>query len=262
MAYNAISGDYLISQINSIEDVPFHLMRLAINYRDQLDQFEPDTRKVLQHIVDNFLQESSNSETASGSGTMASEAEHVGNVDLSGGYDWDSDPQDFSIDVNEAGAATVTLDTATSDVATTVTAINTALSTAGVSGVEAFADGNNVGIRTTSDGADQTFTLSAGSPNALGTLGWTADTYDGTDDDRQTTFTTSLDSSPEDVSVSVRVNGSSRAYTVTEENPLTIELATGITSGDELVVTVSDSLTAEEWFKPALIDPADYIYKE
>ncbi|MFW6002093.1 MAG: hypothetical protein ACOCQD_02030, partial [archaeon] len=257
MAYNAISGDYLISQINSIEDVPFHLMRLAINYRDQLDQFEPDTRKVLQHIVDNFLQESSDSETLNGSGSMASEAEHIGTEDLSGGYDWATNTEDFSISVDGAEAVTVTLDTdTTGSLSDVVSALNDALP----GGVEAFADGDNVGIRTTSTGSDESFTLASGTTDdALVTLGWSTGTYTGEDDDRQTSFITSLDSSPEDVSVSVQVNGSSRSYTVTEEKPLTIELATGITSEDELVVTISDALTAEEWFKPALIDPADYI---
>lgn len=255
MAYNTISGDYLISQIKTKEDVPFHLMRYAVIYRDQLDTFEPDMRSVLQYIVNNFLQESSNSESFTGSGTMASEATHTGSADLSTGYDWGAAAEDFTIDVNGAGAATVTLDALTSDVATTVTALNSALP----AGVTAFADGVNVGIRTTTDGADQSFVLAEGT-GALTTLGLSAGTYTGTDDTRLKTFTTSLDSSPADVSVSVQVGGSSRSYTVTQENPLAIELATGISAEDEVVISVSDALTAAEYLSERpLIDPINYI---
>ena len=48
--------------------------------------------------------------------------------------------------------------------------------------VEAFASVNNVGLRSLSTGAMQTFTLGAGAPNALTTLGMTAGTYTGTAD--------------------------------------------------------------------------------
>ena len=262
MAYNNISGEYFISQIKTKEDVPYHLMRYAVVYRDRLDEFtDPDMRAILQHIVNNFLTEGGSSENFTGSGTMASEATHTGNADLSGGYDWGTTPEDFTIDVNSTGAVTVTLDTLTSDVTTTVSTVNSALSTASVAGVEAFADGTNVGIRSTTDGSDQSFVLAEGT-GALGTLGMTAGTYTGTDDDRQTVFTTSgLDASPSDVSISVQVNGSSRSYTVTQENPVAIELATGISAEDNLVISVSDALTAEEYLREKpLIDPADYIY--
>jgi hypothetical protein len=160
--------------------------------------------------------------------------------------------------VNGAGAATVTLDTdTTGSVSNVVSALNAALP----AGVEAFADGVNVGIRTIATGSGENFILAEGS-GALSTLGMSAGTYTGTDDTRETSFTTSLDASPSDVSVSVQVNGSSRSYTVTQENPLAIELATGISAEDNLVVSVSDALTVDEYFseKP-LTDPADYIFE-
>jgi hypothetical protein len=110
----------------------------------------------------------------------ASRATHTGTADLSTGYDWATTNQDFSINVNGAGATTVNLITLTTDVATTVTAINAAFTTAGVSGVEAFASGINVGIRTTANGIGQSFVLAAGTTDALVTLGLTAGTYTGT----------------------------------------------------------------------------------
>jgi len=117
-------------------------------------------------------------------GTVAS---HVGSVDMSSGYTgWTASPEDFNITVNGVGPTNVVLNTDTSDMATTVAEINNELSTAGVTGVEAFANGNNVGIRTISPGSSQNFVLAAGAPDALATLGWTANTYTGTDDDPDT----------------------------------------------------------------------------
>ena len=110
----------------------------------------------------------------------ASSATHTGTANLSTGFDWATTNQDFSINVNGTGATTVNLTTLTTNVATTVTAINAAFTTAGVSGVEAFASGINVGIRTTANGIGQSFILASGTTDALVTLGLTAGTYTGT----------------------------------------------------------------------------------
>lgn len=110
----------------------------------------------------------------------ATVATHTGTEDLSTGYDWASTNEDFSINVNGAGATTVNLTVLTTDVATTVTAINNALTAAGVEGVEAFASGINVGIRTLFKGTGQSFILATGTTDALVTLGWSAATYTGT----------------------------------------------------------------------------------
>ena len=120
-------------------------------------------------------------------GTVAS---HVGTADMFSGYTgWTASPEDFDITVNGVGPTNVVLDTDTTDVATTVAEVNNELSTAGVTGVEAFPSGNNVGIRTNSPGSSQNFVLAAGTNDALATLGWMANTYTGTDDDPDTVTT-------------------------------------------------------------------------
>ncbi len=114
--------------------------------------------------------------------TAAQPASHTGTADLSSGYTgWSSTPEDFNI--NYSGSDyNIVLDTDTTDVATTVTEINNSLSTAGLSGIEAFASSNNVGLRTTAAGSTESFTLSAGDTvDALSTLGMTAGTYTGSD---------------------------------------------------------------------------------
>lgn len=112
--------------------------------------------------------------------STATPATHTGTVDLSTGYDWATTNEDFSINVNGAGATTINLTVLTTNVATTVTAINNALTAAGVTGVEAFASGVNVGIRTLFNGTGQSFILASGVVDALATLGWSLATYTGT----------------------------------------------------------------------------------
>jgi hypothetical protein len=112
-------------------------------------------------------------------------ADHVGTADMSSGYDWGTTNETFDITVNGAGPNTVTLNSLTTDVTTTVTEINNEFANASpsaVTGVEAYDAGSGyVGIRTTSAGSSETFTLATGSPDALATLGWTAGVYTGTD---------------------------------------------------------------------------------
>lgn len=100
----------------------------------------------------------------------------LGNANLSGGFDWGTTNETFTINVNGAGVLTVTLDTLTTDVATTITEIDTQLATAGVTGVEAYGSGNFVGIRTTSAVPNQTIVLAEGT-GALARLGLAAGSY-------------------------------------------------------------------------------------
>lgn len=116
-------------------------------------------------------------ETVTQAGTKAN---HLGTANLTAGYDWSGTSEKFSINVNNGGATEVTLTADCANVGAVVSEINTALGTAVVTGVEAYASGNYVGIRTTTDGSNQSFILATASPSALTTLGWTAATYTGT----------------------------------------------------------------------------------
>lgn len=100
----------------------------------------------------------------------------LGTQNLSGGFGWGVTPETFTINVNGAGVLTVTLDTLTTDVATTIIEIDAQLATAGVTGVEAYGSGNFVGIRTTSANPNQSIVLAEGT-GALARLGITAGTY-------------------------------------------------------------------------------------
>ena len=97
------------------------------------------------------------------------------------GVGWASTPQSFTINVNGTGAKTVTLNTDCETQVQVINEINSSFTTAvpsAVTGVEAYNAGSGrVGIRTLSTGVLQTFTLGAGAPNALPTLGMTAGTY-------------------------------------------------------------------------------------
>jgi len=111
-------------------------------------------------------------------GTAAS---HAGTVDMSGGYDWASTPQDFDIAVNGAAAVTVNLTTLCADEVEVLAAINAAFVVADIHDeVEAYDAGSGlIGIRTLIAGAGQSFVLSAGVADALATLGMTAAAYTG-----------------------------------------------------------------------------------
>jgi hypothetical protein len=116
----------------------------------------------------------------------------AGTEDLSTGHDWTDYTATFTVD-----GTTITLDSETTNVATTVTAINTALTTAGITSVEAYASTDYVGIKSTDTGEDVTFTLAAGTTDALSTLGLTAGTYTGTIDyPTETLFTGRVENVP------------------------------------------------------------------
>lgn len=105
-------------------------------------------------------------------------ASYLGTQDMSSGFDWGTTNQQFTIAEDGGSPVTVTLNTATTDVATTVTEINAELVTAGIDGdFEAYSSGNYVGIRS-KDPEDDGITIAAGSPSALTTLGWAAGTYE------------------------------------------------------------------------------------
>lgn len=112
-----------------------------------------------------------------GEGTAGS---HTGSVDMSGGFDWGTTPQDFNISIDGATPFNVTLNTLTTDVATTVAEINAELVTNLVYGVVAEASGNNIVLRRTALGSGHDYALTVGTVDALVTLGWTAATYTGT----------------------------------------------------------------------------------
>lgn len=116
-------------------------------------------------------------------GDTSTAAIHDGTVDLSSGHDWSSTNDTFTITVNEIGPDLVTLDANCGNLAAVISHINTAFSTAGVAGIEAYdAGSNHVGFRTTATGLSKSFILVDGTPNnALTTLGMTAETYRGTD---------------------------------------------------------------------------------
>ena len=169
---------------------------------------------------------------------VAAPATHTGTADLSTGYDWASTNEDFSIDVNGAGAVTINLTTLTTDVATTVTAINNALVAAGVEGVEAFASGVNVGIRTLFNGTGQSFILATGTTDALVTLGWSAATYTGTGTEDSIGTLALFDVDPL-VSTNVTLWTEGQLGTYTEDY-----IITGVNSGATAVLTGDGVSTA------------------
>lgn len=136
-------------------------------------------------------------------------AQVVGNIDMSSGYDWATTPQDFRIDVNNTGEFTINLTVLTTDLTTTISEINNAISNAGVVGVEAFSSNNMyVGIRTTTKGSDQILKLLNGTNNALNTLGITSDEYYGTDGTNLgTTFDLGIDLASTGTNFLVYLNG-------------------------------------------------------
>lgn len=62
MAYNNNFADYFKSVITK-ENCPGVWLRFAIYQRDKLSQLDPDTREIVQYIIDNVLVEEDNSIT-------------------------------------------------------------------------------------------------------------------------------------------------------------------------------------------------------
>lgn len=111
------------------------------------------------------------------------QVEHLGTADMSSGYTgWTGTPESFFVDYNGGGATEVTLDTDTANQGATVTEIDASLTTAGLAAsLEAYTTGNFVGIRSVASTSGITFVLSAGSTDALGSLGWTVGSYTNVD---------------------------------------------------------------------------------
>lgn len=100
----------------------------------------------------------------------SSTATAIGNVDMSGGHDWSAGNEDFIIYTTVVpGGATITLDANCANQAAVISHINTKLTGAGISDVEAYDAGSNyVGIKKNVEG-DYSFRFS--SINAHLTLG-------------------------------------------------------------------------------------------
>lgn len=263
MSYNDNAQNFIKDL--TLENCPQRWIELAKYYQNDLGSLNKEERQLYTYIIQNFLSEGSETVSLTGSdatstdtGSSASAASHTGSTDLSGGYDWGETPQEFTLD-----GTTVTLDTATSDVATTVTEINDALSTAGVSGVEAFADGDNVGIRTTATGSAESFTLTEGD-GALSTLGMTAGTYTGADEvvgwaEFQPNFG---NVGVAESSFTVEVNGSVVDHTVQGYGPLRIRLNSVPASSDTVVFMANNPYTTRERLLERFEPLQPYLYHE
>lgn len=106
----------------------------------------------------------------------ATRAEVAGSANLSTGFDWGTTNQDFDITVTNNGVAaavaTVALAVLTANRDAALAAVNAALITAGVTTVQAIANGaNSISLRHTGYGTGNSFVLAAGSPDALATIG-------------------------------------------------------------------------------------------
>lgn len=107
----------------------------------------------------------------------AQPAEHIGTADLSSGYNWAS----LGAETFEVNGATINLNADTADLNDVISLIEPQLPT----GVEVFADGNNIGLRTTDLGPAATLDL-VELAGGLARLGMTDDTYTGDDPDLTT----------------------------------------------------------------------------
>ena len=187
---------------------------------------------------------------------------HIGTADLSTGYDWSTTNETFNISVNGGSTTTVTLDTATTDVVTTVTEVNNALGAASVSGVEAFADGNNIGIRTTIAGGDQSFVLSSGT-GALTTLGWSTGTYTGSDGTNLgTVFDLGVDLATDGTNMMLYLNGALMEnatdgdYQIT--GPQTIQFNYDIYGEDKVTAIIYSDASFTNYATKAYVDNLFY----
>jgi len=93
----------------------------------------------------------------------------IGTADLSGGYDFSINNETFLIEVGGIEYNVILFANAL-DLDAVVDEVNIRLFNKGIFDVEAFADGDNIGLR----GEPQSIILSAGSPDALSILGFSA----------------------------------------------------------------------------------------
>lgn len=249
MAYNDNLADYWKSTL-TVENLPVTFLRLADAYRNRLDELGPDVRETIEFIIDNLLVEGAETVTLAGGDGVgigsqpATVGQVVGTADLTGGFDWTTTPQTLTID-----STSVNLDTETTDLATTVTEVNDALSLAGVTTVEAFSDGSSVGLRTVGTGAGESFTIETS--DGASTLGVATGTYTGTD----AVSATETEFSPNFGNVGVgesyfvvRVDGSIASSKVVSRSPLKIRVAGDVTGATEVVVDATNPFTFEEYY--------------
>lgn len=135
----------------------------------------------------------------------ATRAVAAGAANLSTGFDWGTANQDFNITVTNDGVAAavanVALTTLTADRDAVLAAINAALITAGVTTVQAIANGaNSISLRHTGYGADNSFVLAVGTTDALATLGIAAGASAGTNG-TEYTMEIERDGSPQAITV-------------------------------------------------------------
>lgn len=110
------------------------------------------------------------------------EALALGTVDISSGFNWDTDPQTFSVAVNGADPVEIALDADCDDLEEAIAHINAVFATVSMSSVvEAYPSSNYIGISTVHAGQDQELILTAGTyeEDVLATLGITPGTYAG-----------------------------------------------------------------------------------
>lgn len=247
------------------ENCPIRWVLLAEHYKNDLSSLNKEERMLYQYIIDNFLVEDSENKSLTGSdGTFvesspATAASTVGNVGVGATdeFDWATTPQDFTVDGN-----TVTLDTTATGLTDVVTEINEALSTAGLSDIEAFESGAYVGLRTLSTGSSASFTLDSGTADVLSTLGLSAGTYTGTDSVGETEFSPSFGN----VGISesnfvVDVDGSIVSHSVVTKSPLKIRVPGDVTSASSITIKATNPLTINERIQASFNPLQPYLYK-
>lgn len=158
-----------------------------------------------------------------------SRASVLGDEDLSLGYNWSASQQDFLISVNGGGVETVSLSEQSTDIATTVSLINSRFLNLGLTEIEAYNDGNFIGIRTLNNGSDQSIIIESGTNDALATLGLVSGSYSGTDDENTSysNVITKLNEETANISWSI-VSGNIRAQNESPDNNA-IQIANGTT---------------------------------
>lgn len=263
MAYNN-SFEAMTKGLTS-ENCPIRWVLLAEHYKNDLSSLNKEERMLYQYIIDNFLVEDSENKSLAGTdGTFiesspATSASTVGNVGVgvTDTFDWTTTPQDFTVD-----GTIVTLDTTATGLTDVVVEINQALTTAGLSDVEAFESGTYVGLRTISTGSSSSFTLGSGTNDALSVLGLSTGTYTGTDAVGETEFSPSFGN----VGVSesnfvVDVDGSIVSHTVVTKSPLKIRVPGDVTSAGSVTVKATNPLTVNERIQASFSPLQPYLYK-
>lgn len=249
MAYNDNTIDYWKKHLKA-DQLPVTLLRLADAYKNKMSELSPELRQTIQFILDNFLVEGNETVSLTGGdgnaigGSAAEAGQVVGTIDVSLGVDWATTPEVLTID-----STTVNLDSETTSVATVVTEINDALSVSGITTVEAFEDGNNVGLRTTASGSSESFTVD--SSDGVTSLGISPGTYTGVD----AVTATETEFSPNFGNVGISesyfvttIDGSVITSRVASKSPLRIRVSGDVTGASTVSIEATNPTTFEEYF--------------